>query len=215
MIVSTSIRILLMTASAYLLIGASALLLYFSESRARSRSSTILPIFQNLSLFMSVFGCASRKYFWRQLFLRHYQVKMVMSGLCRFLYIFFTIVFPCVWYTLHYLLIMMFQSMYICILYIYIYIYVIYIYICTQIYVYIHTDFIFYILYIIRFCIFYIFYFIYVDSFKPFYFRCVEFYVKNTFSSFVNAAQPFWCSTVISVSSSVVRNLIFLKFLFH
>ena len=147
MIVSTSIRILLMTASAYLLIGASALLLYFSESRARSRSSTILPIFQNLSLFMSVFSCASRKYFWRQLFLRHYQVKMVMSGLCRFLYIFFTIVFPCVWYTLHYLLIMMFQSMYICIC-IYIYIYVIYIYIYVHKYMYIYTQILYFIYYI-------------------------------------------------------------------
>ena len=148
MIVSTSIRILLMTASAYLLIGASALLLYFSESRARSRSSTILPIFQNLSLFMSVFSCASRKYFWRQLLLRHYQVKMVMSGLCRFLYIFFTIVFPCVWYTLHYLLIMMFQSMYICIcIYIYIHICYTYIYMYTNICIYTHRFYILYIIY--------------------------------------------------------------------
>ena len=61
----------------------------------------------------------------------------------------------------------------------------------TNICMYTHRFYILYIIYIIRFCIFYIFYFIYVDSFKPFYFRCVEFYVKNTFSSFVNAAQPF------------------------
>ena len=52
-----------MTALADLLIGDSALLLYFRESRKRSRNSTIAPTFQNLSLFMSVFNCVSRKYF--------------------------------------------------------------------------------------------------------------------------------------------------------
>ena len=55
MIVSTSNGFLLMTALADLLIGDSALLLCFSESRAKSRNPTIVPIFQNLSLFMSVF----------------------------------------------------------------------------------------------------------------------------------------------------------------
>ena len=49
-----------MTALADLLIGDSALLLYFSESRTRSRNSTIVPIFQNLSLFMSVLLCKSK-----------------------------------------------------------------------------------------------------------------------------------------------------------
>ena len=53
-----------MAALADLLIGDSALLLYFSESRTRSRNSTIVPIFQNLSLFLSVFYCVSLKYFW-------------------------------------------------------------------------------------------------------------------------------------------------------
>ena len=42
-------RFLLMTALVDLLIVDSALLLYFSESRTRSRNSTMLPIFQNLS----------------------------------------------------------------------------------------------------------------------------------------------------------------------
>ena len=52
-----------MAALAVLLTGDSTLLLYFSESRARSRNSTIVPIFQNLPLFMSVFYCVSLKYF--------------------------------------------------------------------------------------------------------------------------------------------------------
>ena len=48
----------------YIYIYISALLLCFSESRTRSRNSTIVvPIFQNLSLFMSVFYCVSLKYF--------------------------------------------------------------------------------------------------------------------------------------------------------
>ena len=54
---------ILMTALADLLIRESALLLYFSESRTRGRNSTIVPIFHNLSLFMSVFCCVSLKYF--------------------------------------------------------------------------------------------------------------------------------------------------------
>ena len=53
MIVSTSGKFLLMTALADIV--DSALLLYFSEPRTRSRNSTIAPIFQNLLLFMSVF----------------------------------------------------------------------------------------------------------------------------------------------------------------
>ena len=57
------VRFLLMTALADLLIGDSALLLYFSESRTRSRNSTGVPIFQNLPLFVSVFYCVSLKYF--------------------------------------------------------------------------------------------------------------------------------------------------------
>ena len=52
-----------MTALADLLKGDSALLLYFSESRTRSRNSTLVHIFHNLSLFMSVFYCVSRTYF--------------------------------------------------------------------------------------------------------------------------------------------------------
>ena len=52
-----------MTALADLLIGDSALLLYFSETRTRSRNSTVVAIFQNLSLFISVFYCISRKQF--------------------------------------------------------------------------------------------------------------------------------------------------------
>ena len=50
-----------MTALADLLIGDSALLLYFSESRTRSRNSTKVPIFQNFLLFMCVL---LRKYFY-------------------------------------------------------------------------------------------------------------------------------------------------------
>ena len=41
----------------------SALLLYFSEFRTRSRNSTIVFSFQNLLLFMSVFYCVNQKYF--------------------------------------------------------------------------------------------------------------------------------------------------------
>ena len=52
-----------MTALADLLIGDSALLLYFSESRTRSRNSTLVPISQNLPLFISVFDYVSRTYF--------------------------------------------------------------------------------------------------------------------------------------------------------
>ena len=44
-----------MTALADLLIGDSVLLLYLSESRTRSQNSTIVPIFQNLLLFVAVF----------------------------------------------------------------------------------------------------------------------------------------------------------------
>ena len=43
--------------------GDSALLLYISESRARSLNSTIVSIFQILLLFMSVFYCVSRNCF--------------------------------------------------------------------------------------------------------------------------------------------------------
>ena len=57
------VRFQLMTALADLLIGDSALLLYFSESRTRSRNSIIVPIFQNMSLFMSMIYCVSVKYF--------------------------------------------------------------------------------------------------------------------------------------------------------
>ena len=53
------LRFLLMTALVDLLIGDSLLLLYFSESRTGSQKSTIVPIFQNLSFFMSVFYCVS------------------------------------------------------------------------------------------------------------------------------------------------------------
>ena len=56
------VRLLMMTALADLL-GDSALLLYFSKSRTRSRNSTIVSIFQNLLLFMSVSYCVSQKYF--------------------------------------------------------------------------------------------------------------------------------------------------------
>ena len=54
------LRLLLTTASANLLIADSALLLYFSESRTRSQNSTIVPIFQNLLLFMCVLVCKSK-----------------------------------------------------------------------------------------------------------------------------------------------------------
>ena len=54
---------LLMTALANLLIGDSALLLYFSEPMTRSQNSTIVPMFQNMSLYMPVFHCASRNFF--------------------------------------------------------------------------------------------------------------------------------------------------------
>ena len=57
-------KFLLMTALLDVLIGDSALLLYFSKSRTRSRNSIIVPISQNLSLFMSVFYCVSGKDFW-------------------------------------------------------------------------------------------------------------------------------------------------------
>ena len=53
------VRFLLMIALADLL----TFLLYFSESRIKSQNSTVVPIFQNLSLFISVFYCVSRKYF--------------------------------------------------------------------------------------------------------------------------------------------------------
>ena len=43
-----------------LLIGDSTLLLYFSKSTTRSRNSTIVPVFQNLSLFMCVLLCESK-----------------------------------------------------------------------------------------------------------------------------------------------------------
>ena len=38
-------------------------LLYFSESRTKSQNSTVVPIFQNLLLFMCVLLCKS-KVFW-------------------------------------------------------------------------------------------------------------------------------------------------------
>ena len=52
-----------MTALADLLIVYSTVLLYFSESRTKSRNSATVPIFQNFLLFMSVFYYVSRKYF--------------------------------------------------------------------------------------------------------------------------------------------------------
>ena len=52
-----------MTILADLLIGDSTLLLYFSESRIKSRNSTIVPIFQNLPLFLFVFYRVSQKHF--------------------------------------------------------------------------------------------------------------------------------------------------------
>ena len=57
------VDLLLMIALVDLLIGDSAILLYFSESRIRSRNSTLVPILQNFSLFMSVFYCVSQRYF--------------------------------------------------------------------------------------------------------------------------------------------------------
>ena len=52
-----------MTALADLLIGDSALLLYFSESRAKSQNFIIVPISQNMLLLISVFYCVNQKYF--------------------------------------------------------------------------------------------------------------------------------------------------------
>ena len=52
-----------MTILADLLIGDSTLLLYFSESRIKSPNSTIVPIFQNLPLFLPVFYRVSQKHF--------------------------------------------------------------------------------------------------------------------------------------------------------
>ena len=57
------VDLLLMIALVDLLIGDSVILLYFSESRIRSRNSTLVPILQNFSLFMSVFYCVSQRYF--------------------------------------------------------------------------------------------------------------------------------------------------------
>ena len=51
-----------MVALANLLKDDSVLQLYFSESRRRSRNSTTVHIFQNLSLFMSVFYCVNLFY---------------------------------------------------------------------------------------------------------------------------------------------------------
>ena len=59
-----------MTALTDLLIGGSAVLLYLSESRIRSRNSTLVPIFQNLSLFMSVFYESIMNVFFTKVFLR-------------------------------------------------------------------------------------------------------------------------------------------------
>ena len=55
MTISTSSRVPTDDCFSRPIIGGSDLLLYFSESRTRSRNSTIVPIFQNLSLFMSAF----------------------------------------------------------------------------------------------------------------------------------------------------------------
>ena len=63
MIVSTSSKVPTDDCFSRPISSDSALLLYFSESRTRSRNSTIVPIFQNLSLFMSVFCCVNLKYF--------------------------------------------------------------------------------------------------------------------------------------------------------
>ena len=57
-----TVRFLVMTTLADLLIGNSALLLYFRKFRTRSGDSTIAPIFQNLLLFTSVLYCVTRKY---------------------------------------------------------------------------------------------------------------------------------------------------------
>ena len=75
------VRSLLMIALADVIIGDSALLLCFSESRTRSGNSTIVHIFQDLSLFLSVFfencGSDSQDETRWQLFLRYYAtVKM-------------------------------------------------------------------------------------------------------------------------------------------
>ena len=61
-----TVRFLVMTTLADLLIGDSALLLYFREFRTRSGDSTIAPIFQNLLLFTSVLYCVT----WKYLFLK-------------------------------------------------------------------------------------------------------------------------------------------------
>ena len=50
-----------MTALADLLKGDFNLLLYFSETRTRNRNSTTVPM--NLTFFISVFYCVSRKDF--------------------------------------------------------------------------------------------------------------------------------------------------------
>ena len=57
------VSLLLMTALADLLIGDSTLLLHFSESRTRCQNSTMVPIFQNLLLVMSVLLCKSKVFF--------------------------------------------------------------------------------------------------------------------------------------------------------
>ena len=57
------VRFLQINALPDLLTGESALLLYFSESKTISRNSITVPIFQNLSFFMSVFYCVNRKHF--------------------------------------------------------------------------------------------------------------------------------------------------------
>ena len=61
MIVSTSSKVTTNDSLADLLIGDSALLLYFSESRIRSRNSTIVPIFQNfVVIYVCVLLCKSK-----------------------------------------------------------------------------------------------------------------------------------------------------------
>ena len=52
-----------MTALADLLIGDSALLLYFSEPRTMNRKCTMVTNLQNLLLFISVFYRVSRFFF--------------------------------------------------------------------------------------------------------------------------------------------------------
>ena len=64
MLVSTSSKVPTDDCFSGPIIGDSALLLYFSESRISSRNSTIVPIFQNLSLFTTMFYCVSLKYIW-------------------------------------------------------------------------------------------------------------------------------------------------------